>query len=315
MRRNYSGTSIVENLVIIGLVALASIAILTSLGGSASEMLSKTNIKVKKFDPFNAKGVEIASNDNYEINLTNNKELILTIDGETTTLTKEDTEALLNLYKTLNTDTTIAEETTTTEETTTSPETESESAYIFNINGKKIPIPKSIVDNAKKILTPDKIIASSPVIKAIGIKIEDETINITPEVIDAIDKASETTTEETTTEETPTEETTTEETTTEETTTEEPPSENINIDGSYTIDISEIGVPITIPIPITEYPPYYYPPIYIDDPVIPPTGELPEVINDDGTISIVFMGKVIVLSKNIYDKLNQVFPTIGADYD
>lgn len=51
-KRRILGTSIVENCIIIGLVALTSVGILTTFGGTINEVLANCNFKFKEFQPF-----------------------------------------------------------------------------------------------------------------------------------------------------------------------------------------------------------------------------------------------------------------------
>lgn len=57
------GTSIVENLIIIVLVALTSIGILTTFGGTISETLGSCNIKFKEFQPFGESATALPSDE------------------------------------------------------------------------------------------------------------------------------------------------------------------------------------------------------------------------------------------------------------
>lgn len=62
-KRRILGTSIVENCIIIGLVALTSVGILTTFGGTINEVLVNCNFKFKEFQPFGKSANAVVSDD------------------------------------------------------------------------------------------------------------------------------------------------------------------------------------------------------------------------------------------------------------
>lgn len=325
--RKSIGASLVENLIIIALVSIASIAILTTFGGTVHNVISSSHVKFKEFNPFGkATVMQLASTPEYQMTLTSDKKLNIVVDGETVTLNKEGVIALNNVFLTLKTGDLIPEE----GEVTVPVDTESANALTFNINGRSVTIPKKIIENVTKVFNSEESIESSPILKAISIVVDEQPVVLTPDVVDQINDVYNQIEEEETPEVADPEPTPVVEEPAP--VVEDPPPAPSDGTASFVIDEQEITLtPEILDIMNTVFQTTgsdatdpVDPPVVIDNPVLvdPPSGPpepdfvpvYPSPLAIEITpINIIINGQIIVLSPEILERLNTVFPTIGAD--